>query len=122
MARSGRRPVRRTESSDGHPHRERPRGLLGPGPGGDFDVRSTAEVRQAIHDALQGLERDVVVDLSGVDAVDVTALRVLAYATREAGKSGHHLTLRGCGPAVRRMLHLAHLRHAVEVESAAATA
>lgn len=83
---------------------------------GDFDVRSTCEVRTAIYAALDGRERDVVVDLSAVDAVDLTALRVLAYATREAGKAGHHLTLRGCGPAVRRMLHLSHLRHAVEVE------
>jgi anti-anti-sigma factor len=86
---------------------------------GDFDVRSTSEVRQAIYAALDGRERDVVVDLSEVRAVDLTALRVLAYATREAGKAGHHLTLRGCGPAVRRMLLLAHLRHAVEVESVA---
>ena len=89
---------------------------------GDFDVRSTWEVRAAIYDVLEGLDQDVVIDLSGVEAVDHTALRVLAYATREAGKSGHHVTLRGCGPAVRRMLHLTHLRHAVEVEGAAATA
>lgn len=89
---------------------------------GDFDVRSTGEVRQAIHDALSGLERDVVIDLTAVYAVDVTALRVLAYATREAGRAGHHLRLRGCGPSVRRMLHLSRLRHAVEVEVAAATA
>ena len=47
---------------------------------------------------------------------------MLAYASREAGRSGHHVTLRGCGPAVRRMLHLSHLMRFVEVERAAATA
>ena len=83
---------------------------------GDFDVRSTWEVRKAIYAHLQTCRDDVVVDLSGVSAVDVTALKVLAVATREASRSGQHLRLRGCGPAVRRMLHISRLIRVVEVE------
>jgi len=89
---------------------------------GDFDVRSTWQVRQAIYDHLEGHDEDVVVDLTDVDSVDVTALKVLAVATREASRAGHHLTLRGCGPAVRRLLHLSHLIRVVEVERAARSA
>lgn len=89
---------------------------------GDFDVRSTMEVRTAIYERFAGHEQDVVIDLSGVPTIDLTALRVLAYATREASRSGHHLTLRGAGPAVRRMMHLSRLAHLVEVERTAATA
>jgi anti-anti-sigma factor len=89
---------------------------------GDFDVRSTWEVRNAIYEHLEGHDEDVVVDMSGVDAIDLTALRLLAVATRRASRAGHHLTLRGCGPAVRRMLHLTRLAHAVDVERTAATA
>ena len=89
---------------------------------GDFDVRSTWEVRTAIYEHLEGHDTDVVVDLSEVTSVDVTALRVLAVATRRAIQSGHHLTLRGCGPAVRRLLHISRLAHAVDVERAAASA
>ena len=89
---------------------------------GDFDVRSTWEVRQAVYDLLAGHDGDVVVDLTGVEVVDLTALKVLAVATREAGRAGHHLTLRGCGPAVRRMLHLSRLIRLVEVERAATPA
>ncbi|GAB3764494.1 anti-anti-sigma factor [Nocardioides ginsengisegetis] len=89
---------------------------------GDFDVRSTMQVRAAIYDHLEGHDEDVVVDLTGVDVVDLTALKVLAVATRQASRSGHHLTLRGCGPAVRRMLHLSRLIRVVEVERAAASA
>ena len=89
---------------------------------GDFDVRSTMEVRTAIHEHLHGFEHDLVVDLTGVETIDLTAARVLAYATLEAGRAGHHLFLRGCGPAVRRMLHLSHLARVVEVERVAATA
>ncbi len=89
---------------------------------GDFDVRSTMEVRTAIHEHLHGDEQDLVIDLSGVGTLDSTAARVLAYATLEAGRSGHHLRLRGCGPAVRRMLHLTRLARFIEVDRQAATA
>ena len=83
---------------------------------GDFDVRCTGEVRNAIYDHLRNHDSDVVVDLTGVSTVDHTALKVLAVATRSATREGHHLTLRGCGPAVRRMLHISRLIRVVEVE------
>jgi anti-anti-sigma factor len=89
---------------------------------GDFDVRSTMEVRSAIYEHLRGFEQDLVVDLTDVTTLDVTAARVLAYASLEAGRAGHHLRLRGCGPAVRRMLQVSRLARFVEVERAAATA
>jgi anti-anti-sigma factor len=89
---------------------------------GDFDVRSTMEVRSAIYEHLRGVEQDLVVDLTGVTTLDVTAARVLAYASLEAGRSGNHMRLRGCGPAVRRMLHVSRLARFVEVERAAASA
>jgi anti-anti-sigma factor len=89
---------------------------------GDFDVRSTWEVRTAIYDLLEGHDQDVVVDLTSVTTIDMTALKVLAVATRQATRSGHHLTLRGCNSAVRRMLHLSRLSRFVAVERAAATA
>jgi anti-anti-sigma factor len=89
---------------------------------GDFDVRSTMEVRNAIYEHLHGHDEDVVVDLTDVTTIDLTALKVLAVATRQASRSGHHLTLRGCGPSVRRMLHLTRLIRVVEVERVAASA
>jgi anti-anti-sigma factor len=89
---------------------------------GDFDVRSTMEVRTAIRDITHAYEQDVVVDLTGVETIDLTAARVLAYATLESSRTGHHLRLRGCGPAVRRMLHLTHLARVIEVDRVAASA
>lgn len=89
---------------------------------GAFDVRSTMEVRNALYELLAQHDSDVVVDLSGVDTVDLTALKVLAVATRQASRDGHRLTLRGCRPAVRRMLHMSRLIRVLEVERAAATA
>src|ERR1700750_118828 len=89
---------------------------------GDFDVRSTMEVRSAIHDHLDSVQPDLTVDLTGVHTLDLTAARVLAYATIEASRSGGHLRVRGCGPAVRRMLQITRLARFIEVERAAATA
>ncbi len=89
---------------------------------GDFDVRSTSAVRTAIYEVLDLHDDDVVLDMTDVSAIDLTALRLLAVATRHAWLTGHHLTVRNPGPAVRRMAHLAHLAHAIEVERVAATA
>jgi anti-anti-sigma factor len=89
---------------------------------GDFDVRSTWEVRTALYDHLAAHTDDVVLDLSEVATIDVTALRLLAVATRYAQAHGHHLTLRGCCPAVRRLMLVSRLYRMVEVEPAAASA
>lgn len=89
---------------------------------GDFDVRSTTEVRDALNDHLAEVADDpgpdaaLVVDLTRVETIDSTALRVLAMATRRASRSGRHLVLRGACPAVRRMLHLTRLIRVVELE------
>jgi anti-anti-sigma factor len=89
---------------------------------GAFDVRSTGEVRQAIYECIDVLDEDVVIDMTDVSTIDATALRLLAVATRHAWLSGHHLTVRNPGPAVRRMAHLTRLAHALEVERVAASA
>ncbi|CAM3475691.1 STAS domain-containing protein [Nocardioides dubius] len=86
---------------------------------GEFDVRSTTEVRDAIHQHLFGEDRDLLIDITDVTVIDHTALRVLAAATRLAGRRGRQVTLRGAGPAVRRMLHMTHLIRVVELERAA---
>ena len=90
---------------------------------GDFDVRTTSEVRGALNEHLARCGEGVVfVDMSKVDAVDITALRVLAAASRRATARGQQMTLRGCGPAVRRMLHLSHLIRVMDVERDSVTA
>ena len=89
---------------------------------GDFDVRSTMEVRNALYAHLAERQDDIVVDLTAVRAVDLTALRVLAVATRYAAHLGRRLVLRGCCPAVLRMLHLSRLIRVVELERQPATA
>jgi len=87
---------------------------------GDFDGRSTSQVRSAIGEQLARDEHEIVVDLTGVRSVDVPALRVLAYASHAASRTGHLVRLRGCSPQVIRMLLLTRLMRFVEVDREAA--
>jgi anti-anti-sigma factor len=103
---------------------EQPVDIMSDGPvlvlSGDLDVRSTMQVRTAVQELL-GCYDEVAIDLSGVESADVTALKVLAAATVQAIRDGHHLTLRHPSAAVRRMLHLSHLARVVQVTSTPAT-
>ena len=82
---------------------------------GRFDGRSTSQVRDLLYEQID-LYDDVVVDLSAVDSVDVTALRMLAAASALLERDGRRLTLRGCCPAVRRVIAFTKIRTVLQVE------
>jgi anti-anti-sigma factor len=85
---------------------------------GYFDVRSTSVVREALYDRMDSTSGDLVVDLADVEAIDATALRVLAVASRLMERQGRALILRGCSPTLRRVLALTRIRRLVTVERA----
>lgn len=87
--------------------------------GGQLDVRSISELRSAVYDHLEAHPGHVVLDLSEVESADLTVLKMLAVASRMANRAGHRVTVQDCPDGVRRLLHLAHLRGLVTVESSA---
>jgi anti-anti-sigma factor len=87
--------------------------------GGELDVRCIAELRTAIYDHLESHPGHVVLELSGVEWADLTVLRMLAVASRMANRAGHRVTVQDPPGVVRRLLHLAHLRGLLTLESSA---
>jgi anti-anti-sigma factor len=83
---------------------------------GSLDVRCTAELRAAVYRLLEQHAGDVRVDISRVESVDLTTLKMLAVANRVAERQGHRVVLSGGSPGVRRLLHLSHLRWMLPVE------
>jgi anti-anti-sigma factor len=77
---------------------------------GRFDGRSTGRVRDALYSQIHSTHGDVVVDVSDVESVDSTALKVLGAASHRLERQGRHLVLRGCCPSVRRTLAFSRMR------------
>ena len=82
---------------------------------GSLDVRCTAELRALVYGLLALHPRDVHVDISGVESIDLTTLKLLAVANRVAERQGRRVVLRGGSPGVRRLLLLSHLRSRLTV-------
>ncbi len=86
---------------------------------GRFDVRSTHIVREALYEHINAGSGDVVVDVSDLESIDATALKVLAVATRVMERDGRRLILRGGSPGLRRIIALTRLRRLVQIERGA---
>ena len=83
---------------------------------GRFDGRSSSVVRDALYEHIAETTEDVIVDLSEVESIDTTALKLLAAASHHLERAGRHLVLRGCTPAVKRILTFSRLRRLFQVE------
>ena len=83
---------------------------------GALDVRRLADVRAAVYAELARSTGDVIVDISRVESIDMTTLKMIAVANRVAERQARRVVLRGASPGVRRLLHLSHLRWMIPVE------
>jgi anti-anti-sigma factor len=72
---------------------------------GRLDGRCSAEVREELYQHIQRHpEEHVVLDLTEVESMDVTFLRLLATAALRVERTGHRVILRGCSPGLRRLI------------------
>ncbi len=89
---------------------------------GRLDVTVAADVRLALADAVMHGDDDLVLDLSGLAAVDATGLGVLVGAHRHAGRAGRRLVLLDVPPQVSRLLRVTRLHRVLRTASTASCA
>jgi anti-anti-sigma factor len=87
---------------------------------GSLDALHAADVRDALHAAIDAGSGDLVVDVSGVELVDATGLGVLVGAHRRASQAGRRVVLRDAGPRLTRILRLTRLHRILALEAPAA--
>jgi anti-anti-sigma factor len=76
-------------------------------PAGRLDSVSSSELERLVVSRIDGGERRLVVDLSGVEYISSAGLRVLLMAAKRLKEPPGSLVLCGMGPSVRTVLELA---------------
>jgi anti-sigma B factor antagonist len=77
-------------------------------PAGEIDLQHSPRLRKALMD-LMIEQRDVVVNLGGVDYIDSSGIASLVEAYQMARRNGSRFTLASISPAAMRVLQLARL-------------
>jgi anti-anti-sigma factor len=75
-------------------------------PIGEIDAFTSVGMRQLVTELLSYEPLEVMIDLSSVDFLDVSGLRVLVDAGRQLDGYGGRLTIRGASHFQRMTLHL----------------
>jgi anti-anti-sigma factor len=84
---------------------------------GQFDGRSTGMVREALYALIDETpDQNVVVDLSRVESLDCSAVKLLGAASFHLKCADRRLVLRGGTPAIRRVLTSTRYRRLFELE------
>jgi len=81
---------------------------------GRFDFNMHREFREAYQDDPPGLAYEV--DLAGAEYLDSSALGMLLLLREHAGGDGARVRLRGCRPAVRRILEIANFHELFQID------
>ncbi len=84
---------------------------------GRLDRHSVADVRQALHAAVDAGSGDLVVDLADLEVSDASGLGLLVSAHRRAGRLGRRVVLRNAPPPVLRLLTATKLHRILTVDS-----
>ncbi|MEU3573549.1 STAS domain-containing protein [Kitasatospora sp. NPDC036755] len=86
---------------------------------GRLDVRTAADARARLHQAVDGGLGDLVLDLGRLEFWDATGLGVIMGTHRRAGRIGRRLVLRSVPAQLQRLLVATKLHRILAVDGAA---
>ena len=78
---------------------------------GELDIATTETLRRALHHALDGGAKSIVLDLAGVTFIDSVGLRTLIWASEHS--DGSQVGIRCGSGAVRRMIEMTGLEQSL---------
>jgi anti-sigma B factor antagonist len=73
---------------------------------GEMDLGNVDEARQAIIDAIEGEDVDLIVDISELEFIDSIGISMLLEAQAASRRDSNRLGFRGARPEVARILQL----------------
>jgi anti-anti-sigma factor len=82
---------------------------------GRLDLPAAADLREALHRALDRGTGDLVLDVGRLEIRDSSGLGVLLGAHRRASRAGRRVVLHDVPPPVRRMLRITRLHRVLHV-------
>jgi anti-sigma B factor antagonist len=83
---------------------------------GRLDGTSVGEARERLHAAMAAADFDVVLDVTGVECIDITGLGMIMDAHWRLRRQDRRLVLRGCPPQMRRALAVTRLRRVLVID------
>lgn len=88
-------------------------------PEGRLDMMSARDFREQLHAVVRGGDTRVVVDLSGLDAIDSSGLGALISGLKAARQGGGDLRISGAGEQVSAVLELTNLNRVLKAYESA---
>ena len=84
--------------------------------GGQLDIGTADSLQACLTGLMRESPADVVIDLDRLEFIDSTGLRIVIDAWRQAGNTGHTVTLRRPRPSVATVLTITGLDKMMTIE------
>lgn len=84
---------------------------------GEVDVYTATKLKDTLTPLAEQEDKNLTVDLSGVDYIDSTGLGIFIGALKASEKSGTSLKLTGLNARVKRLFEITGLHEVIDIES-----
>ncbi|SES36233.1 STAS domain-containing protein [Salipaludibacillus aurantiacus] len=83
---------------------------------GEVDVYTASKLKETLTPLAEQSDKNLIVDLSGVDYIDSTGLGIFIGTLKTTEKTGNTLMLTGLNERVRRLFEITGLNEVIDIE------